>query len=147
MKRNVDLTQNRLFSQDSNQIGIGEFRRRVLSGPQSGIANLIEFIGKRHMWDYDNAIWTEMHDGFEENTNPLVMCGNASQRRVQRRRESWDSGELCDCCGADLTLKPWEKQYCLCRKCATRMDGNNLMPWAMIDEGRFAGRVFPLLGG
>lgn len=35
--------------------------------------------------------------------NSLILCGNASERQMQRFNHALDTGDICECCGARLT--------------------------------------------
>lgn len=61
--------------------------------------------------------------------NSLILCGNVSERQMQRFNHALDTGDICECCGARLTEKPWTRYYCLCYRCAEELDYRCQKTW------------------
>lgn len=113
MKQSVDLTANQMFSQGIRTIS------QVL---------IFKEVTYR-FWDYEHM--QTIHSDLDLTTygNSLIFCGNFTERQAQRFNFSLDTGEVCECCGAYLTNKPWAKHYCLCSKCSTRLDCSFVKTW------------------
>lgn len=118
MKRNVDLTAGRIFSQDIRVI------------PDLLLHGLFNF----HPWDYEHIRVVHSDADLISNRSGFVLCGNATQRQAQRFNKSLDSGEICECCGTDLTKKPWAKRYCLCQQCNERLKKDLEKSWRFKDD-------------
>lgn len=43
--------------------------------------------------------------------------------------DALDTGDICECCGARLTEKPWTRHYCLCSRCAEKLDYRCQKTW------------------
>lgn len=96
MKNNIDLTANSDFSNSSIRTG------RLFR------------IGKRiYPWDFEGSNLASYYD--------LFSVGTIRDIKTQRNYEK-EYEFHCDRCGKDLSLKPWDKQYCLCNSCAEQLD-------------------------
>ena len=98
MKNNIDLTANSDFSNSSIRTG------RLFR------------IGKRsYPWDFEGSNLASYYD--------LFSVGTIRDIKTQRNYEK-EYEFHCDRCGKDLSLKPWDKQYCLCSRCAGELESN-----------------------
>lgn len=102
MKRNVDLTSNSDFST------LGDSR--------------LVFLQK----DYNiNQPWNSgpLEISLGVFSQPLFPTGYVKDIRYQKQYEH-EYGNSCDRCGRKFKDKPWDKQYCLCRKCAEELEND-----------------------
>ncbi len=102
MKKNIDLTDNRIFSSRNNSFDI-----RILLG------NLANIVGVQQIKD-DYDLVNPDHE--------VYFTGNSTQRERKRYYQQDKSNELyCDCCGKQLTYVPYrEFNQALCKKCEKR---------------------------
>lgn len=96
MKRNVDLTENRLFS--NNNISRGSFIRQVTNS--------------RFPWSLNIP-----KDDFEHQRESIIAVGNKSTRAKVEFYRKMDSLDYCDCCGKRMNLKPWDVEIGVCHEC------------------------------
>lgn len=117
MKVNIDLTANRDF---------GGLRNRIFS-LKDIIGNHI--IGKIYPWSFDNRIFPTV-----ESSEQIFFTGNKSERQHKIQNEKYMLGIECDCCGKDLTRKPWNVIYRLCFTCNDSLGKDNKIrkPWMKI---------------
>lgn len=133
MKRNVDLTQNRIFSSarpTARDIGLFVFRPVELGK----IDSATEVI-KLHPWAVDK--FQRVHsdaDLCDGNSEEIIITGNASTRAHKKYWKAADAGDMCDCCGTDLNKKPWDRHYCLCSSCMDRLDVAVAKNWQYKDD-------------
>lgn len=99
MKRNIDLTENQLFTTRSSISLDGKI-------PWSF------FDKKRSPLEYDVDLLDD-----NSNSNSLVSVGNKEDRAAFKLVEKFGNGESCLCCGKDLSARPWGLSYGLCDKC------------------------------
>lgn len=114
MKTNVDLTASRTFSTQRREISLTKVMR--------------EF-GKHLLWDYEHMKMVQSDYDLSNYKDFLILCGNASERQTQRFNHALDTGDICECCGARLTEKPWARHYCLCSRCAEELDYGCQKTW------------------
>ena len=119
MKRNVDLTESRIFS---------------TAQTPSLLASIVKDFGKHYLWDYEHMKIVQSDYDLTDYKSRLVLCGNASERQAQRFNYSLDSGDICECCGRPLTNKPWSRHYCLCELCASRLAYDCQKTWRFQPE-------------
>ena len=119
MKRNVDLTESRIFS---------------TAQTPSLLASIVKDLGKHYLWDYEHMKIVQSDYDLTDYKSRLVLCGNASERQAQRFNYSLDSGDICECCGRPLTNKPWSRHYCLCESCESRLEYNCQKTWRFQPE-------------
>lgn len=99
MKNNIDLTANSDFSNSSIRTG------RLFR------------VGKRsYPWNFEDNNLIYISSNFE-----LLFVGIVRDIKTQRNYEK-EYEFHCDRCDKDLSLKPWDKQYCLCNDCAEQID-------------------------
>ena len=104
MKRNVDLTENRFFSN-----------------------NDFNFVNKR-FFDFDDSndsdfkrnVFFDMYDDCHIKT--IIIVGNKATRDKVRYFKKMNSSKYCDCCGTRLNLKPWYTELGLCHRCSNHLE-------------------------
>lgn len=103
MKRNIDLTENRIFS--SNNIGFNSIT--------------IGFItGEKFPWNvFLERLKSEDELDLEHQRNSILAVGNKETRAKIKFYREMDSLDYCDCCGKRMNLKPWDKEIGLCHGC------------------------------
>lgn len=100
MKRNVDLTENSDFSALGN-------RRLIFLQKDNSIS---------HLW---NSKPYEI--GFGLFNRQLFPTGYVKDIRYSKQyKKEYDNS--CDRCGKKFKDKPWDKQYCLCNRCAEELE-------------------------
>ena len=114
MKRNVDLTENRIFTTPE---------------PLTGLAKLItDSLKVTKPWDFEN-ITTQLTSDLElaiiSEQRSVFAVGNKKQRQNWKRNHAYDTDEVCDCCGQSRGKKPWAKNYCNCYS----MTSPQKIPW------------------
>ena len=102
MKRNVDLTEN------------SDFRALETSRP----VFLQENYSISHLWDSKPQ---EINSGFF--CRPLFFTGYVKDIKYQKQYEK-EYDNSCDRCGKKFKDKPWDKQYCLCNRCAEELEND-----------------------
>jgi len=108
MKRNVDLTEDEVFSR--NRLGTVRFENRV---PHFSIS--------KYPW-YHHMGENSLEQQWIDKDTWGIYQGNGNNRFTKRvcYEQDFGMGIYCDCCGRKLY--PWDKQQCLCSRCQTRMD-------------------------
>ena len=76
MKTNVDLTASRTFSTQRREISLTKVMR--------------EF-GKHFLWDYEHMKMVQSDYDLSNYKNSLILCGNASERQMQRFNHALDT--------------------------------------------------------
>ena len=104
MKRNVDLTDNQIFSSNNNFFNLIDVR--LLLG---SIVGLQEIKSDYDLVDPDHEVY---------------FTGNQAQRAEKRYYQQDKLNELyCDCCGKRLIYVPYrEINYSLCKECGSRFE-------------------------
>lgn len=109
MKRNVDLTLDRKFSRERDVLN--RLRRNV---------GLLKNRNAKYPWEFNTA-----NARFRESVvpkNPNFHTGDKATRKRKKIEMSYYSDSNCDCCGRDLTRKPWIRgYYSLCNNCEEHM--------------------------
>ena len=101
MKRNVDLTENRFFSNSSQVVS------RLFSA----------LIGK-FPWSFAFfKINSEDDLDLEHQGKSVIALGDKATRAKIKEYRQMDSLDYCDCCGARMNLKPWDRELGVCHKC------------------------------
>lgn len=107
MKPNVDLTENKMFALNQYD-GITSAVLKHLEGP--------------FPWNF-HSFKAVLDDGDLTNyENELIFTGTKDVIKKKKYYQAANSGNYCECCGADLHTKPWDSQYFLCSRCAARLD-------------------------
>lgn len=108
MKNNVDLTENQLFSRNNF------FQDMVL-----GVLTISMITGSKFPWDLKDFRQIKSDDEFDldHQRKSLIAVGDKKQRAEVAGFRKMDNANYCDCCGARMNLKPWNKEIGTCRKC------------------------------
>lgn len=99
MKRNVDLTENRFFSDLT-----------------LGVLTISSIVKSQYPWTAhleeikDDSYFGHQHDS-------IIAIGNKSDRAEIKNLRQMDSLNYCDCCGVRMNLKPWDREIGVCHKC------------------------------
>ena len=103
MKRNVDLTENRMFTTPT---------------PLAGLAKLIhDALKVTKPWDFENnpkQLASEMDLAITSKQNRVFAVGNREERQRWKLNQAYDTDEICDCCGQSRGKKPWARKRCNC---------------------------------
>lgn len=106
MKRNVDLTTNSDFSENDT---------RIL------VTSIFDDIHKTYPWSFTN--FGPIKSGYELLHEQLFLTGSVEDiRRIKQYEYQYSNS--CDRCGTKFKDKPWDKQYCLCSKCAEELEND-----------------------
>lgn len=115
MKRNVDLTENRIFSVNRN--------------PNNSIADvfdtlILESITRgKYPWDKISLLIHYDDDlDLVHQKNVIIAVGNKTTRAEVEKYRQMDSLDYCDCCGERMNLKPWDREIGTCHKCDSRFE-------------------------
>lgn len=102
MKRNVDLSENRMFTTPEEPTGLFKL--------------LLDEIKVTKPWDFlhNYREVTNDKETFEFNSQSLFAIGNKKDRQNWKRNHAYDTGQICDCCGQNSGKKPWAKNRCDC---------------------------------
>lgn len=101
MKNNIDLTENRIFSED-----------------QSMRINLIKALLPKLPWGkYITLIESDNDLDLESQRISIIAIGNKLERAKIKFYRQMDSGNYCACCGAAMNKKPWHMEFGLCQTC------------------------------
>lgn len=133
MKNNVDLTENQLFS-----------RSNFFQDMALGVLTLATLAGSKFPWDLKGFRQIKSDDEFDldHQRKSLIAVGNKKQRAEVAEFRKMDSANYCDCCGARMNLKPWDREVGICRKCDDYYENQDRQktPWSRkpigIDELR-----------
>lgn len=118
MKRNVDLSESRIFTTPE---------------PPTGIAKLLlNALKVTKPWDFENNPRKFSDDvDFEieiRRRPPIFAVGDKKQRKRWKRNRAYYANEICDCCGQSRGRKPWAKKECNCYS----MSYNPRIPWKFL---------------
>lgn len=108
MKNNVDLTENQLFS-----------RSNFFQDIALGVLTLGIITGSKFPWDLKDFRQIKSDDEFDldHQRKSLIAVGDKKQRAEVAEFRKMDSLNYCDCCGARMNLKPWDREMGVCHKC------------------------------
>ena len=100
MKRNVDLSESRIFTTHE---------------PLTGLAKLIyDSVKITKPWDFENNPVKNTSDLVLADQQNVFAVGNRKERQIWKLNHQYDSEEICDCCGQSIGKKPWAKNRCNC---------------------------------
>lgn len=120
MKRNVDLTEHRIF----------------FNGSQNIHDALVNVAGKEFVpWDFEAIHVVTSDYELNEPITPF-LCGNAAQRQKLREWKMYENGMICERCGAIILRKPWS-EFCgflLCDECNRDLDREYDVKWRFKKE-------------
>ena len=114
MKTNVDLTASRTFSTQRREISLTKVMR--------------EF-GKHFLWDYEHMKMVQSDYDLSNYKNSLILCGNASERQMQRFNHTLDTGDICECCGQDSLKSRGQGALLSVLRCAEELDYRCQKTW------------------
>ena len=120
MKNNVDLTENQIFSRRTLQENYTIF---VISAARG-----------KHPWE--SNVFSEVSTDDELNLGhqkkSLIALGDKKQRAEVAELRKMDNVNYCDCCGARMNLKPWDREIGLCHKCNEHCEKQDKVkfPWS-----------------
>lgn len=107
MKSNIDLTENRLFSRDNF------FEDLAL-----GALTIGGLTGTRIPWNAEfKQIKSDDEFDLDHQKKSIIATGNKLKRSEIREYRHMDSLDYCDCCGARMNKKPWDREIGVCHKC------------------------------
>lgn len=102
MKRNVDLSESRMFTTPEEPTGLFKL--------------LLDAIKVTKPWDFENnpqKITSDQDFSFI-NSRTLFAVGNKKDRQNWKRNYAYDTDQICGRCGQDRGKKPWAKNRCNC---------------------------------
>ena len=113
MKRNVDLTENRMFS-INEEINILRFYNEIRN---------------KYPWLGSNIV--EVHDDDElrdlgKQRDRIITTGNKATRAKIKEFRQMDSENYCDCCGIRMNLKPWDGEFGVCHRCDDYLENQEI---------------------
>ena len=114
MKRNVDLSENRIFTTPEEPPELFKILLNVLK-------EIKPWNFERNYQEIRNDV--EIHD--LSNFGKSFAVGNKKQRQIWKRNHASDRNEICDWCGQDRGKKPWAKNRCNCYS----MISTSKIPW------------------
>ena len=102
MKRNVDLSENRMFTTPEEPTGLFKL--------------LLDTIKVTKPWDFEHnpRKFTSDQDFGFINSRALFAVGNKKDRQIWKRNQAYNTDQICDCCGQNRGKKPWAKNSCNC---------------------------------
>ena len=103
MKRNVDLTENRMFTTPEE--------------PPEVVKLLLEALKVTKPWDFEHNplnVTSDSQDFYLFNSRSFFAVGNKKDRENWKRNHLYDTDQICDWCGQDRGKKPWAKNRCNC---------------------------------
>ena len=123
MKNNVDLTENQIFS-----------RNNFFADIALGVLTLSMFTGSKFPWSVGAFREIKSDDEFDldHQRKSLIAVGDKKQRAEVAEFRKMDSLDYCDCCGARMNLKPWDREIGVCRKCNDYYENQDKVkfPWS-----------------
>lgn len=106
MKRNVDLTENMIFT--SNLV------------TNISISNIIN--NKEMPWSRSMKLLKSDDDmDLDHQRRSVIAVGNKATRAQVKYYREMDSLDYCDCCGKRMNLKPWDREIGICHQCNNDM--------------------------
>lgn len=101
MKRNVDLSESRMFTTPEQPTGLFKL--------------LLDAIKVTKPWDFEHnpRKVTSDIDAEVSSRSPFAV-GNKKDRKNWKRNHAYDTDQICDCCGQNRGKKPWAKNRCNC---------------------------------
>lgn len=128
MRRNIDLTDNMMFS--SPIMDVRGINLRLLEK---------NFGRKFHLWNPNDWSNGEAKDSIIDRQKQLFPLGDKEERDFIRECIEMDSMDFCDCCGASLVVHPWARNFGLCSKCTRQLEDNygnhrKNLPWYYLPD-------------
>lgn len=114
MKRNVDLSESRMFTTYEEPTGLFKL--------------LLDAIKVTKPWDFEHKPIKFAND--EEafglsNSRSLFAVGNKEERQIWKQNHAYDTDQICDWCGKSKDKKPWAENRCNCYS----MTDSPKIPW------------------
>ena len=107
MKRNVDLTENRFFSNDD-----------WLNNMITSVWTLGLLTGEKFPWNaHLKQIKSDDDLDLDHQRKSIIAIGNKAMRAKVKEYRQMDSLDYCDCCGKRMNLKPWNWELGICNQC------------------------------
>jgi hypothetical protein len=129
MKRNVDLTRNRDFS---NRMDLRDAMTK----------HVMSWLNSQTPWTlFENQITKTKED-------EIFLTGNHKTRLTKAEYRSMGI-ELCDCCGNRLDRKPWKGKCGLCGECVPLdidLNPKYKFPWFMLPERNRVRNTYDIVG-
>lgn len=100
MKRNVDLTENRFFSDNL----------------LNGIITIGTITKQKFPWNASFEIITSDEDMVSQ-SNSLIITGNKTTRVKKKYYGEMYNPNTCDCCGRTMNMLPWYNEMGICHIC------------------------------
>lgn len=103
MKRNVDLSELRMFT---------------TSEPLTGLAKLIyDAVKVTKPWDFENnpqQLTSDLDLVVIAEQRHIFAVGDKKERQNWKQNHAYDTDQICDRCGQKRGKKPWAKNRCNC---------------------------------
>lgn len=123
MKRNIDLTENMMFSRGNI--------------PLTNVMRQLSKELDRHLrfrWNFGDQL-SSRNESMIPFREQIIPLGNRERRIFIAECKEADSPYYCDCCGAYLLKKPWQIDglNTLCTRCYNQIekDIGEKFPWEM----------------
>lgn len=105
MKRNVDLSENRIFTTPEEPTGDEKI--------------ILDWVKKvtRKPWDFKNKpkiISSDFDLEISCKEKELFFTGDKKERQIKKQNRLFDEEKVCDVCGLDTRKKPWARTTCKC---------------------------------
>lgn len=103
MKRNVDLSESRMFTTPEEPTGLFKL--------------LLDAIKVTKPWDFEHnpRKFTSDEEAFGlSNFRSPFAVGNKKERQIWKQNYAYDTDQICDCCGQSRGKKPWARNRCNC---------------------------------
>lgn len=114
MKRNVDLSEYRMFTTPEAPTGIYKL--------------LLDAIKVTKPWDFEHnprKVTSDWEETCLFNSKSLIAVGNKKERQQRKQNDLCDTDQICDRCGQSRGKKPWAKNRCKCDS----MTYTSKIPW------------------
>lgn len=113
MKNNIDLTENRIFSEKA-----------------SLRTHMLEALLSKLPWEkYIMLVESDDDLDLERQRISIIATGNRSERARIKFYRQMNDANYCDCCGAAMNKKPWYMEIGVCRKCDDYYNRKIGHPW------------------
>lgn len=114
MKRNVDLSENRMFTTPEPLTGLNKLLHDALKVTKP--------------WDFKNnprILTSDLDLAVSYEVRRVFAVGSKEERQRWKRNRAYATDQICDCCGQDRGKKPWAKNRCNCYS----MTSHRKIPW------------------
>ena len=103
MKRNVDLSESRMFTTPESPTGLTKL--------------ILDALKVTKPWDFENnphVLASDLDLKVIAETRSVFPVGNKTERQNWNRNHAYDTDQICDLCGQERGKKPWAKNRCNC---------------------------------